>query len=127
MDASYDYSTINDRMLGHGTPIQVKQNQRVIFRIVNASATVTHWLALAGHETTVVAMDGNPGPESDQRHCTSPGTGRTSRMSSSNYEESRCVDPGGNSRRHSARPAWYSLSNTPPSRVQPKWINPPEG
>jgi FtsP/CotA-like multicopper oxidase with cupredoxin domain len=62
MDASYDYSTINDRMLGHGPPIQVKQNQRVIFRIVNASATVTHWLSLAGHEVTVVAMDGNPVP-----------------------------------------------------------------
>ena len=62
MDASYDYSTINDRMLGHGTPIQVKQNQRVIFRIVNASATVTHWMGLACHEMTVVAMDGNPVP-----------------------------------------------------------------
>ncbi|MFY9937685.1 MAG: multicopper oxidase family protein [Silvibacterium sp.] len=62
MDASYDYSTINDRMLGHGIPIRVKQNQRVIFRIVNASATVTHWLALAGHEMTLVAMDGNPVP-----------------------------------------------------------------
>jgi FtsP/CotA-like multicopper oxidase with cupredoxin domain len=62
MDVSYDFSTINDRMLGHGTPIQVKQNQRVIFRIVNASATVTHRLGLAGHEMTVVAMDGNPVP-----------------------------------------------------------------
>ncbi len=62
MYVSYDYSTINDRMLGHGTPIQVKQGQRVLFRIVNASATVTHWLALAGHEMTVVSMDGNPVP-----------------------------------------------------------------
>jgi FtsP/CotA-like multicopper oxidase with cupredoxin domain len=62
MDASYDYSTINDRMLGAAAPIQVKQGQHVIFRIVNASATVTHWLALAGHHMTVVAMDGNPVP-----------------------------------------------------------------
>jgi FtsP/CotA-like multicopper oxidase with cupredoxin domain len=62
MDASYDYSTINDRMLGHAPPIQVKQNQRVVFRIVNASATMTHWLGLAGHEMTVMAMDGNPVP-----------------------------------------------------------------
>jgi FtsP/CotA-like multicopper oxidase with cupredoxin domain len=60
MDASYDYSTINDRMLGAGSPIQIKPNQRVIFRIVNASATVTHWLGLAGHSMTVVSMDGNP-------------------------------------------------------------------
>jgi FtsP/CotA-like multicopper oxidase with cupredoxin domain len=62
MDASYDYSTINDRVLGAAAPIRVKQGQRVIFRIVNASATVTHWLALAGHLMTVVAMDGNPVP-----------------------------------------------------------------
>ena len=62
MDASYDYATINDRVLGAGAPIQVKQGQRVIFRIVNASATVTHWLALAGHQMTVVALDGNPVP-----------------------------------------------------------------
>jgi hypothetical protein len=39
MDASYDYSTINDRMLGEGAPIQVKPNRRVIFRIVNARAS----------------------------------------------------------------------------------------
>src|ERR1700733_12213587 len=62
MDASYDYSTINDRLLGSGAPVQVKQNQRVVFRIVNASATVMHWLALAGHQMTVIAMDGNPVP-----------------------------------------------------------------
>ena len=62
MDASYDYSTINDRMFGAGEPIRVKENQRVIFRIVNASATVTHWLAMAGHAMTVIALDGNPVP-----------------------------------------------------------------
>ena len=62
MDASYDYSTINDRVLGAEAPLQVRQNQRVIFRIVNASATVTHWLALAGHEMTLVSMDGNSVP-----------------------------------------------------------------
>jgi FtsP/CotA-like multicopper oxidase with cupredoxin domain len=62
MDASYDYSTINDRLLGSGAPVHVKQNQRVVFRIVNASATVMHWLALAGHQMTVIAMDGNPVP-----------------------------------------------------------------
>jgi FtsP/CotA-like multicopper oxidase with cupredoxin domain len=34
----------------------------VVFRILNASATVTHWLAMAGHQMTVIAMDGNPVP-----------------------------------------------------------------
>jgi FtsP/CotA-like multicopper oxidase with cupredoxin domain len=62
MDALYDYATMNDRMLGHGDPIRVKQNQRVLFRVLNASATMTHWIALAGHEFTVMAMDGNPVP-----------------------------------------------------------------
>ena len=30
--------------------------------LLNASATLTHWLALPGHEFTVLAMDGNPVP-----------------------------------------------------------------
>ena len=62
MDVSYDYATINDRMLGHADPIQVKPAQRVLFRVLNASATMMHWLALSGHELTVTAMDGNPVP-----------------------------------------------------------------
>ena len=66
MDAVYDYATINDRMLGHGDPIRVREGQRVLFRVVNASATVTHWLALAGHEFTVVGMDGNAVPHPAQ-------------------------------------------------------------
>ncbi len=62
MDAFYDYATINDRMLGHGNPINVREGQKVFFRVLNASATTTHWLALAGHEFTVVSMDGNAVP-----------------------------------------------------------------
>ncbi len=63
MDAFYDYATINDRMLGHGDPIKVGGGQRVRFHALNASATATHWLALAGHEFTVVGMDGNEVPQ----------------------------------------------------------------
>jgi FtsP/CotA-like multicopper oxidase with cupredoxin domain len=63
MDAFYDYSTINDRMLGHADPIKVREGQRVLFRVLNASATAMHWLALAGHDLTVVAMDGNEVPQ----------------------------------------------------------------
>ena len=63
MDAFYDYATINDRMLGHGDPIKVREGQRVLFRVLNASATATHWLALAGHEFTVAGMDGNEVPQ----------------------------------------------------------------
>ncbi len=62
MDVFYDYATINGRMHGFGDPIRVQQGQRVLFHILNASATMTHWLAISGHEFTVVAMDGNPVP-----------------------------------------------------------------
>ncbi len=62
MDALYDYATIGDHMLGHGDRIRVRAGQQVLFRVLNASATMTHWLALAGHDLTVVAMDGNAVP-----------------------------------------------------------------
>jgi FtsP/CotA-like multicopper oxidase with cupredoxin domain len=62
MDAAYDYSTINDRMLGFGDPLKVHEGQRVLLHLLNASASMIHWIALAGHELTVVAMDGNPVP-----------------------------------------------------------------
>jgi len=62
MEVAYEYSTINDRMLGFGDPVRVREGERVLFRILNASASMIHWLALAGHEMTVVAMDGNPVP-----------------------------------------------------------------
>ena len=62
MDVFYDYATVNDRMLGHADPIRVREGQRVLFHVLNASATATHWLALAGHEFTVIGMDGNAVP-----------------------------------------------------------------
>jgi FtsP/CotA-like multicopper oxidase with cupredoxin domain len=64
MEAAYEYSTINDRMLGFGDPLRVLNGQRVLFRILNASASMIHWLGLTAHEMTVVAMDGNPVPTS---------------------------------------------------------------
>lgn len=62
MDAAYDYATINDRMLGHADPVRVQEGERILFHVLNASATMVHWLALAGHEFTVIATDGNPVP-----------------------------------------------------------------
>jgi FtsP/CotA-like multicopper oxidase with cupredoxin domain len=63
MDAFYDYATINGRMLEHGDPIKVREGHKVLFHVLNASATATHWLALAGHEFTVLGMDGNEVPQ----------------------------------------------------------------
>lgn len=61
-DVGYKYATMNNRMLGAGEPIRVKQGQRVLMRLLNASATENVILALPGHRFKVIAMDGNPVP-----------------------------------------------------------------
>jgi FtsP/CotA-like multicopper oxidase with cupredoxin domain len=61
-DVGYKYATIQGHMLGAGEPIRVKQGQRVLMRLLNASATENVVLALPGHTFTIVAMDGNPVP-----------------------------------------------------------------
>jgi FtsP/CotA-like multicopper oxidase with cupredoxin domain len=62
MDVEFRYHSINGKMLGAGEPIRVRQNQRVLFRMVNASATLFHRLALPGHTFYVTALDGNAVP-----------------------------------------------------------------
>ncbi len=59
-EVGYRHFTINGRMLGHGEPIRVKAGQRILFHIVNGSATEIRSLALPGHSFRVVALDGNP-------------------------------------------------------------------
>jgi FtsP/CotA-like multicopper oxidase with cupredoxin domain len=61
-DVGYTYATINAHMLGYGEPIRVRQGERVLFRLLNASATENVLLALPGHSFRVIAMDGNPVP-----------------------------------------------------------------
>ncbi len=61
-DVGYQYATMNAHMLGAGEPIRVKQGQRVLMRLLNASATENVMLALPGHTFKVIAMDGNPVP-----------------------------------------------------------------
>jgi FtsP/CotA-like multicopper oxidase with cupredoxin domain len=61
-EVGYDSFTINGRMLGSGEPIRVKQGERVLFHVLNGSATEIRSLALPGHSFTVVAMDGNAIP-----------------------------------------------------------------
>jgi FtsP/CotA-like multicopper oxidase with cupredoxin domain len=61
-EVSYRYFTINGKMLGHGEPIRVKQGERVLFHVVNGSATEIRSLALPGHTFKVVALDGNRTP-----------------------------------------------------------------
>jgi FtsP/CotA-like multicopper oxidase with cupredoxin domain len=61
-EVGYDFFTINGRMLGHGEPIRVKFGERVLFHVLNGSATEIRSLALPGHTFKVVALDGNPVP-----------------------------------------------------------------
>jgi FtsP/CotA-like multicopper oxidase with cupredoxin domain len=61
-EVGYRSFTINGRMLGHGEPIRVKQGERVLFHILNGSATEIRSLALPGHSFQVIALDGNPVP-----------------------------------------------------------------
>jgi FtsP/CotA-like multicopper oxidase with cupredoxin domain len=61
-EVGYDLFSINGRMLGHGEPIRVKQGERVLFHVLNASATEIRSLVLPGHSFRVVALDGNPVP-----------------------------------------------------------------
>ena len=62
LEVLYASASLNDKMLGHGEPIRVREGQRVLFRLLNASATENVTLTLAGHRMTVVALDGNPVP-----------------------------------------------------------------
>jgi FtsP/CotA-like multicopper oxidase with cupredoxin domain len=61
-EVGYSLFTINGRMLWHGEPVRVKQGERVLFHVLNGSATEIRSLALPGHAFRVVALDGNPVP-----------------------------------------------------------------
>jgi FtsP/CotA-like multicopper oxidase with cupredoxin domain len=61
-EVGYGSFTINGRMARHGEPIRVKPGERVLFHVLNGSATEIRSLALPGHLFRVVALDGNPVP-----------------------------------------------------------------
>jgi len=62
LEVMYRAASINDKALGHGEPIRVKAGARVLFHLLNASATDDVSFALAGHDFLVIALDGNPVP-----------------------------------------------------------------
>ena len=61
-EVGYGSFTINGPMLHHGEPIRVKQGERVLFHVLNGSATEIRSLALPGHSFHVLALDENPVP-----------------------------------------------------------------
>jgi FtsP/CotA-like multicopper oxidase with cupredoxin domain len=62
LEVAYASASVNGKALGAGDPISVRQGQRVLFRVLNANATMETSLALPGHRFTVLALDGNPVP-----------------------------------------------------------------
>ena len=62
LDAVYPVYSMNSHALGSGEPVRVKEGQKVLFRILNASATQQHRIALSGHKFKVVSLDGNAVP-----------------------------------------------------------------
>ncbi len=61
-EIGYQRFTVNGKCLGYGEPLRVKEGQRVLFHLLNASATEIIQLALPGHRFQVVGLDGNPVP-----------------------------------------------------------------
>lgn len=62
LEVGYKAFSINDRALGHGEPIRVRQGERVLVHMLNASATEVRRVSLPGHIFRIVALDGNPVP-----------------------------------------------------------------
>ena len=62
MEVAADVYSINDKVLGAGEPIRVKQGERVMFHVLNASAIEIRHLSLPNHKFNVIALDGNPVP-----------------------------------------------------------------
>jgi FtsP/CotA-like multicopper oxidase with cupredoxin domain len=73
-EIGYQRFTINGKALGYGDPVRVKEGQRVLFHVLNGSATENLELALAGHRFQVVALDGNPVPHPQMVDVLSLGT-----------------------------------------------------
>jgi FtsP/CotA-like multicopper oxidase with cupredoxin domain len=61
-EVGYKLFGINGKMLGSGDPLRVKQGERILLHVLNASAGETRSLALPGHIFRIVALDGNPVP-----------------------------------------------------------------
>jgi len=62
-EIGYQRFTVNGKALGYGEPVRVKEGQRVLFHVLNASAAENIHLALPGHQFEVIALDGNPVPQ----------------------------------------------------------------
>jgi len=61
-DVRYRLASLNGKALGHGEPIRVKEGERILLHLLNASATENIQIALPGHKFLVQAMDAHRVP-----------------------------------------------------------------
>jgi FtsP/CotA-like multicopper oxidase with cupredoxin domain len=61
-EVEYQSFCINGKKLGHGEPVRVRSGERVLFHVLNTSASEIRSLSLPGHTFRIVALDGNPVP-----------------------------------------------------------------
>ena len=62
LEVTYSTYSVNSHALGSGDPVRVKEGQKVLFHILNASATDQHRIALSAHKFKIVGLDGNAVP-----------------------------------------------------------------
>ena len=62
LEVGYAMFSINDKSLGAGEPIRVRQGERVLMHLLNASASMNRSVALPGHRFQIISMDGNAIP-----------------------------------------------------------------
>lgn len=123
-EVGYSSFTINGRMLGHGEPIRVKRGERVLFHVLNGSATEIRSLALPGHSFLVTALDGNPVPNPARVPVLWLGTAeRVSAIVEMNHPGVWTMgDTGDDDRRHGMGIVLEYAGHS----AKPQWIAPPK-
>jgi FtsP/CotA-like multicopper oxidase with cupredoxin domain len=121
---SMTYS-INDKALGSGDPIRVREGQRILIHLLNASAIENRRVALAGHKMQVIALDGNPVPHPQAVDSVFLGTGERADVL---VEMNR---PGvwilGATEKMVRESGLGVIVEYAGQRHQPQWIDPPKG
>ena len=75
LEVSAQFFSINDKVLGAGEPLRVKEGERVLVHVLNASAIEIRRISLPGHQFQVLALDGNavPSPQPAEVLALGPG------------------------------------------------------
>jgi FtsP/CotA-like multicopper oxidase with cupredoxin domain len=95
-EVSYRHASFNDKLLSTAEPLRVRQGQRILFHLLNASATENVELALPHHQFHVIALDGNPVPVPSTVNTISLGVAE--RVDAIRDELTRSLDTGFNPR-----------------------------